>query len=137
MYENGIRANFNLCMFAPMFYEELIIVGDEGRIKVYENQDFMDSGIPKSHFELLGGEHKPSRITKPIYPAHIESSGHSGATFYEHIYFVDAIEGKKTSTATAEEGFWSIVVGSAAQESILRKEIVNVEDHLKEIGVNI
>jgi hypothetical protein len=30
---------------------------------------------------------------------------------YEHISSIDDIEGKKTTAATASEGFWSIVVG--------------------------
>ena len=33
-YENGVRASFNLCMFSPMFYEEMVLCGDEGRLKV-------------------------------------------------------------------------------------------------------
>jgi myo-inositol 2-dehydrogenase / D-chiro-inositol 1-dehydrogenase len=41
VYENGIRASFNLCMFAPMFYEEISICGDEGYLKAYERQDFL------------------------------------------------------------------------------------------------
>ncbi len=28
-YENGIQCDFNLCMFAPMFYEEITIVGEK------------------------------------------------------------------------------------------------------------
>ncbi|MCJ7434325.1 MAG: Gfo/Idh/MocA family oxidoreductase, partial [Anaerolineales bacterium] len=33
VYANGIRASFNLCMFAPMFYEEISICGDAGYLK--------------------------------------------------------------------------------------------------------
>ena len=40
-YENGVRASFNLCMFSPMFYEELVLCGDEGRLKAWENEDFL------------------------------------------------------------------------------------------------
>ena len=40
-YANGVRASFNLCMFAPMFYEELVLCGDEGRLKATENEDFL------------------------------------------------------------------------------------------------
>ena len=32
-YENGVRGGFNLCMFAPLNYEELVLCGDEGRLK--------------------------------------------------------------------------------------------------------
>jgi predicted dehydrogenase len=134
-YENGIQASFNLCMFAPMFYEELIICGDEGRLKAYENEDFMELARPKTHLEIMCGENKPSKVTTPIYPKFIEESGHNGATFYEHVYFIDNIEGKKTNTATVEEGFWSIVVGAAAEESIKTGKIINIDDLLKRNGL--
>ena len=39
-YENGVRASFNLCMFAPMIYEELVLCGDEGRLKAWERRIF-------------------------------------------------------------------------------------------------
>ena len=80
--------------FAPMFYEELIVSGDEGRLRAWEQKDFLPVGDLQSHIEILCGENKPSRRIQPGYPTWIEDSGHNGATFYEHIYFVDNIEGK-------------------------------------------
>lgn len=136
-YANGVRAGFNLCMFAPMFYEEIVICGDEGRLKAYENQDFMPDARPGTHLEIMCGEKKPSRVCTPMYPKYIEEGGHNGATFYEHINFIDKIEGKRTTTATPEEGFWSIIVGAAAQFSIERKEIIHIEDLLQEKDIKI
>lgn len=137
MYENGVRATFNLCMFAPMFYEEIILCGDEGRLKAFENEDFLPAGQPRTHLEILAGETRPSRVSTPCYPNHIESSGHNGATFYEHIYFVDNIEGKQTSTATPEEGFWSVVVGAAAEESVKTGQVVRIGDLLARHGIAV
>lgn len=137
-YENGIRALFNLCMFAPMYYEELVLVGDEGRIKAYENKDFLGlEGRPHTSLEILRGEKKPSRITTPTYPTYIQTGGHNGATVYEHMYFIDNIEGKKTNTASTEEGFWSIVVGVAAQESMKTGKTIIIDELLKEKGIII
>ena len=31
----------DLCMFSPMFYEELVLCGNMGRLKAWENQDFL------------------------------------------------------------------------------------------------
>jgi predicted dehydrogenase len=135
VYENEIRANFSLCMFSPMFYEEIIICGDQGRIRAYENEDFMRAARPKTHLEIMRGESKPSKITTPTYPWYIEESGHNGATFFEHIYFIDNIEGKDTSTASAEEGFWSVVIGAAAEKSIKQGKIINIEELIKENGI--
>ncbi len=131
LYENGIQAGFNLCMFAPMFYEEIMLCGDEGRLKASEYEDFLPGARLKTQLEILCGEQKPSRITTPCYPPYIEETGHNGATFFEHIHFIDNIEGKETNAATPEEGFWSIVVGVAAEESVKTGQVVQIDELLK------
>jgi len=82
------------------------------------------------------GEKRPARTTTPSYGPHIEELGHNGATYYEHIYFIDNIEGKETNTATAEEGFWSIVVGAAAEESVKSGGMVNIDEFLKKNDID-
>ncbi|QSO49293.1 Gfo/Idh/MocA family protein [Alicyclobacillus mengziensis] len=129
-YENGIKASFNLCMFAPMFYEEMVLCGDEGRLKASENTDFLPDKRPETHLEILSGEHRPSRISTPCYPEAIQHSGHHGATYYEHKYFVDNIDGKSTVTAGVDEGLWSIIVATAADESIRTGNVVHVDEFL-------
>ncbi len=131
VYENGVQGSFNLCMFSPQTYEELVICGDEGRLKASENDDHLHSGRPKNHLEIMRGERQPSRISIPAYPSYIERSGHSGATFYEHIYFIDNIAGEKTNTASADEGFWSVIVGVAAEESVRTGAIIKIDELLK------
>jgi len=137
VYENGVRASFNLCMFSPMFYEEIVICGDEGRLKAFENENFIPAQRPKTHLEIMRGELKPSRITIPLYPNYIEEGGHNGATYYEHVYFIDNIEGKNTGTPTAREGFWSIVVGAAAEESVATGRIIEIAEFLKKNRITI
>ncbi len=128
IYENNIRAAFNLCMFSPMFYEELVLCGDEGRLRTYECEDFLPGERLKTSLEVMRGEGKPSRVSTPTYPTYIENTGHSGATYYEHINFVDNIKGVKTNTATVDEGYWSIVVGAAAEESAKTGKPVLIQD---------
>ncbi len=134
-YENGVRARFDLCMFAPMFHEQIILCGDQGRLEAREREDFLPGPRVKTHLEILCGEKVPARVSKPSYPSYIEEVGHNGATFFEHISFVDNIEGKKTNTATANEGFWSIVVGVAAEESVKSNAPVNIAELLKRNGI--
>ncbi|RSL33511.1 gfo/Idh/MocA family oxidoreductase [Salibacterium salarium] len=134
-YENGIKASFNLCMFSPMFYEEVTLCGDKGRLKAYENEDFLPVDRPSTHLEVLSGENGVAKIGNPCYPKIIQESGHHGATYYEHKYFVDNIDGNTKSTATADEGFWSIVVGVAADQSIKTGEVIDISEILEEIQV--
>ena len=87
--------------------------------------------------EVHRGEAAPSRVSTPVYPSLIEASGHNGATFYEHIYWIDNLEGKATTTATAEEGFWSVAAATAAQESIRSGQPVNIAELLERSGVQV
>ncbi|MEO0563329.1 MAG: Gfo/Idh/MocA family oxidoreductase [Chloroflexota bacterium] len=136
-YENGVRANFSLCMFAPMFSEELTVCGVEGRIRASEHQDFLSNLEMHSEMEIMCGESKPSRKMEPGYPTWIETSGHSGATYYEHVNFIENIEGHTTNAATAQEGLWSVIVALAAQESIETGQSVVIDEYLASQGIAI
>jgi myo-inositol 2-dehydrogenase / D-chiro-inositol 1-dehydrogenase len=136
-YANGITACFSLVMFAPMFHEEMVLCGDRGRLKVTENNDSIGVPRPNSTMEIMLGEDKPSRISTPSYPSYIEETGHHGATFYEHVNFIDRIEGKPTNAATTAEGFWSIVVGSAAEESVKTGKVVEINELLQRNGLDL
>lgn len=132
VYENGVKCNFNLCMFAPMFYEEITVCGDEGRIRAYENENYLPEEGSLTHFEMLCANNRPSIISTPCYPKTIQTSGHMGGTYFEHRNFIDNIEGKQTDTATVEEGFWSVVVGIAAEKSVKTGQIISIADLLSE-----
>lgn len=125
-YENGVRASFGLAMFVPMFYEEIVLCGDIGRLRASENLDFLPGASLKSRLEIFGGETFPSRMSTPSYPVAIEESGHSGATFFEHVHFVDSIDDGTSKGPTAMEAFWSIVVGVAAETSVASGEPVDI-----------
>lgn len=136
-YANGVRASLNLCMFAPMFYEELILCGTDGRLKAAENEDFLPLAQTDTYLEIKCGDRKPSRVGAPCYPSFIQGSGHHGATYFEHVNFVDNIEGKATRAATALEGFWSIVVGAAAEASVKSGQPVLINDLLRAAGLEV
>jgi hypothetical protein len=44
--------------------------------------------------------------------------------------FIERIEGRPTNAATAEDGFWSVVVGVAAEESVKVGAPVQIDDLL-------
>ncbi|WP_425339513.1 Gfo/Idh/MocA family protein [Lentibacillus salicampi] len=132
LYENGIKTQFNLCMFAPMFYEEIMVCGDKGRLKAYENENFLPLNHNNSYLEILSGEDGAAKTTNPCYPTVIQESGHSGGTYYEHKHFIDNMEGNHKPTASVEEGFWSIVVGEAAEHSIKTGEVISINKMLEQ-----
>lgn len=133
VYENGIKANFNLCMFVPQYYEELTLCGDEGRIRAYEDENYLPEQGHGAHFEMLCGDRRPSLITTPCYPRTIHTSGHAGGSYYAHKTFIDNMEGLETDSATVEEGFWSVIIGMAAEESVRTGKVVLIEELLASV----
>ena len=130
VYENGVQCSLNLCMFAPMFYEEITICGIEGRLRAFENEDYLPDKRKQTHLEILTADNRPSKIMTPCYPETIQSSGHMGGTYFSHRYFVDNMDGLETDTATVEEGFWSVIVGIAAEQAVKTGQVVYIKDLL-------
>jgi predicted dehydrogenase len=127
-YHNGVRANFTLNMFCADLHEEMIITGERGRVVATEYSSFR-SGLPSSAqiaVELV--DEPPSQPTDVTFASHIEQSGHHGATFFEHDAFIDQLEGKAADAATLRQGMWSIIVASAAQQSMASGEAVDVDE---------
>jgi predicted dehydrogenase len=130
-YANGVRASFTLNMFCPDFSEEIIIVGDEGKLIARENFNFQQQAESTTTVEILRGELGVSKKMDVSYTRALEQSGHHGSTYYEHIAFVDQLEGKVVNCATALQGMWSMIVASAAQQSMLTGQAVNIEGFIE------
>ncbi|MEM1230249.1 MAG: Gfo/Idh/MocA family oxidoreductase [Pseudomonadota bacterium] len=132
-YDNQVVGTFELCMFAPGAHEQLIVTGDRGRLRAEESALLGERN--RNTLELWGGEHGPSRRSEPRYPRYIEEAGHHGSTFMEHVAFVDELGGATPLTGpggapTLADGFWSVVVGAAAQRSIAERRPVEVAELL-------
>ena len=136
-YANGVRATFDLCMFAPMFFEELVTCGDGGRLRAFEQEDFTFGDGLQTGLEVYRGENHPARQTQPQYPRVIRELGHSGATFFEHVKFIEVLRGEADDAPTVEEGFWSVVVGAAAEESVRSGQPVNINAFLESYGITV
>lgn len=131
-YSNGVRATFTLNMFCPDFYEELLISGDEGRLRAFEEVDLQNSKAAEASVSVYLGEQGASRTTKLGYPVAIEQSGHHGATYYEHGAFLDRLEGKAVDSATPLQGLWAMIVASAAQESIATGSPIEITEYIEQ-----
>jgi len=126
-YANAVRASFTLNMFCPDFAEELVVVGDAGRLKAEEYHDIHRSGSASASLTLRLGENGVSKTTDLTYPRAIEQSGHHGSTYFEHIALMDRLEGKAVDSATPLQGMWAMVVASAAQQSLATGQPVDVD----------
>ena len=130
-YENGIRASFALNMFAQDLYEELVVGGAKGRLVATENSSFRSKGS-KAQIKVEVPGHDSYDFQDVTYPQLIESSGHHGATFFEHEALAAQLQGNPADCATVEQGLWAMIVASAAQESIVQHKLVHIERYLEE-----
>ena len=131
-YRNGVRGNFTLNMFSPHFFEELVVTGDDGRLIANERFDFLNSGTSGASLSIEKDESAASRNVDVGYATHIEQSGHHGATYFEHVAFVDQLDGKPAGAATPLQGLWSVIIASAAQASASTGEAVDVDDFISD-----
>ena len=125
-YANGVRANFTLNMFCHDFTEEMVVTGDRGRLVANELFNVHQQQPSKATIVLEKGEWGASKQTDVTYAREIEKSGHHGATYYEHVAFVDQLDGKACESATPVQGLWSMIVASAAQHSIKTQQAVDI-----------
>ena len=131
-YANGVRANFTLNMFCHDFTEELVVTGDSGRLVTNELFNVHQQQPSRATIALEKGEWGASKETDVTYAREIEESGHHGATYYEHVAFVDQLDGKKGEAATTVQGLWSMIVASAAQHSIATQQAVDIRAFMLE-----
>ncbi|MEO0997308.1 MAG: Gfo/Idh/MocA family oxidoreductase [Pseudomonadota bacterium] len=135
-YDNGVRANLSLAMFCPEFTEEVVLCGDKGRLHGREVFDFQREPRSRTTLTVSHGENAATRNMQLAYPDAIERSGHHGATYFEQLAFVDRLDGKETDAATLAEGFWSIAVGAAAEQSLQTARPVGIDELLADLGLD-
>jgi predicted dehydrogenase len=129
-YKGGIRACLDLCMFRPSgSREEIAITGTSANLYAYD--------YPDNKITIETGRDDYSRtITVDIPPEILGIGGHMGGTYFEHISFLDSIRDKRPPCTTVMDGFWSVVVGAAAERSVKTGQPVLIDDLLKENGIN-
>ena len=124
-----------LNMFCQELYEELVVVGERGRLVASEQASFQPNTASKAELLVEVPEHPAYRGVTVGYPDWIEASGHYGATFFEHIAFNLQLAGQAVDAATPEQALWSLIVASAAQHSMRIGREVDVGDFCEENGI--
>ena len=130
-YANGVRGNFTLNMFCHDFAEDLILCGDRGRLTAKEVFNVHQRQPSRATMSLELGEYGVSKTSDVTYSRDIEESGHHGATYFEHVAFVDQLDGKTTQSATLLQGLWAMIVACAAQASISKGQAININEFME------
>ena len=135
-YENGIRGQFTLNMFARELYEELIVGGAHGMIRTTEHASFQPDRPSRAHIRIEVADHEAYDGVDCTFPEDIELGGHYGSTLFEHDRFYRRLHGEQTDGATCDEGLWAIIVASMAQDSIRAGTVIDVRTALAEQGLD-
>ncbi len=110
-FENGIRAMLDLCMFAEgsRNEQELAVTGDVGKV---------ESFVPEAVMRV-GRRAERTVIEQPVSDDHVAYAGlHEGASYLEHVDFVEAIRNGTPPKVTLEDGLMAVAVGEAGHRSI-------------------
>ncbi len=124
-YENGIRASLDLCMFAEASHnqEEIVVVGDLGKVEALIPDDVVRVGIRGQH-GFGNVDEKPATSDAPY------AGLHHGSSFVEHQRFLDVIINGGKPEVTVEDGLWSVAVGAAAHRSIDEGRAITLDEVL-------
>ena len=124
-FERGARAMLELCMFAEgaRYQEDISAIGPLGKIEcsVPGPGRFWPAHLgtpPVAQLVVSPRTPKgPHAIDIPVDPTLLEAGDHNGSTFYQHQRFAAAVTGHGPVEVTAQDGWWAVAMGMAAQHS--------------------
>ncbi|MEO1047644.1 MAG: Gfo/Idh/MocA family oxidoreductase [Pseudomonadota bacterium] len=111
-FAGGARAALDLCMFAEgsQDQEEISAVGPKGKLEVK---------LPSANVIWSPRDRSGPHIEPVTTSAEALAAGdHHGATYYQMRHFHSALTSGAEPQITARDGYRSVVMGAAAQESI-------------------
>lgn len=119
-YDSGARAMLDLCMFAEgsRHEQQLAITGDIGKLETTVPGD----ELFVSKRDGMTCQTIPIRLDPRVK----EVGFHHGASYLEHLDFIEAIREGKPPAVSTEDGLMSVIVGLAGQESINSGQPVDI-----------
>lgn len=120
-FENGVRGMLDLCMFAEASKneQELSVVGDVGKIEALVSESKIRLGRRRDGVGVV--------TESLVHDDSIVFAGfHHGASYLEHVDFLQAIRDGRPAAVTLEDGLWAVAVGQAAQQSVAESAWVEI-----------
>ncbi len=131
-YENGARAMLDLCMYAEAtkHQEEIAVVGDAGKVEALTPGPVLRGGDPRQ-IVRVGNRARSTVEEFEVTDERIRwQGGHHGASYIEHLEFINAIRTGTPAVVGLEEGLLSVAMGIAAQHAIAERRVVEMEEVL-------
>ncbi|MEM9710454.1 MAG: Gfo/Idh/MocA family oxidoreductase [Pseudomonadota bacterium] len=122
-FEGGARAMLELCMYAEgsTYQEEITAVGPDGKIEAFVPGPgrFWPThlGAPPVAKVVISPRvpKGPQEVEIPVDPTLLEAGDHNGATFYQHIRFLEIVRNGGVPEVGLDDGARAVALGLAAQ----------------------
>ncbi|MAI80007.1 MAG: oxidoreductase [Deltaproteobacteria bacterium] len=121
-YENGARGCLDLCMFAEgsRYEQELVATGDGGKL---------ECTVPGSELITCTRQYRDwASQPIPADPRVLHTGFHHGASYLEHVEFMEAVRTGTPARVTAQDGVRSALIGLAAHRSIEEGRVVTLSE---------
>ncbi|MEY2974606.1 MAG: hypothetical protein RIR49_1026 [Actinomycetota bacterium] len=128
-FANGVRGMLDLCMFAEASVneQEVAVTGDEGKLEALVTESTLRVGRRSDGLHVVD--------ERAIVADGVRHVGlHHGASYLEHVDFVEAVRAGRPAAVTLTDGLWSVAMGAAAHESIDTGRPVMVADLMAGVG---
>ena len=123
-FEGGTRGMLDLCMFAEGSYwqEFVAVTGPKARCDalIPGPARFAPGGSPREAEFVTSIRALKSEVREVVHtpPELLIAGDHHGSTYYQHERFRELVRtGHGKPEVTLEDGYWSVLVGEAAEES--------------------
>ena len=116
-FDNGARGLLDLCMFAEATKNEreISVVGTAGKLEALDTESLIRIG--RRTDDIVSGINVVTE--ERVTATDVKHVGlHHGASYLEHVDFVDAIRSGRTEAVTLRDGLISAAIGFAAHRSI-------------------
>ncbi len=123
-FENGARGMLDLCMFAEGSYwqESIAVTGERARCEAFipGPARFAPDGKERGAQFVMSLRAMKEEIREDVHvdPRILNAGDHHGSTFFQHERFLELVrKGSGQPEVGLEDGYWSVLVGEAAEES--------------------
>ena len=126
-FDNGARANLDLCMFAEAGrdQEEIVAVGDAGKLECTLPSSIFYKG-KRGPMTNMGSRPPIEQEAIHVDPAILKIGDHLGSTYFQHIRFAQMIRDGGEPEITAHDGAMAVIMGAAAEQAIATKQSIDL-----------
>lgn len=122
-FANGVRGALDLSMFAEggRFEQELTVVGDRAKLEATFPGDRVFVGPRDGSGVREVAAPTPADVPYPEF--------HGGASYLEHLRFIECVRNGEPPEVTVDDGLWSVVMGAAAHRAIDERRVVDIAEY--------